>query len=304
VFGPGPRTNYGVPDYQDAADIAVYPPECRQLPPVQGKDRCERFCGRCIPTSGEGRAREANRICLPSAKPSGKELLYDRVGSSNGSLRAAEVPGVRREIPHYRNLGPPTPALVADLENAERTPRQMGFVATIFRPPSGVRPIIECLEEPFKGGVDHTRWTERGYVMCHGILYRYAPYSDTEEAQLVVPQSQVPEILREYHDSPLAGHYGVEKTVMKIRQRYFWPTIRQDVAKHVKTCLDCQRYKPANWKPAGLVQTPAMARRFEVLAIDLFGPLPPASTGERWVFAVEDTGLRRLQYFVIFFKII
>jgi hypothetical protein len=55
-----------------------------------------------------------------------------------------------------------------------------------------LRPIIESLEEPFKDDVDHTRWTERGHVMCHGILYRYAPYSDTEEAQLVVPQLHVP----------------------------------------------------------------------------------------------------------------
>jgi hypothetical protein len=51
-----------------------------------------------------------------------------------------------------------------------------------------LRPIIKSLEEPFKNGVDHIRWTERGYVMSHGILYRYAPYSDTTEAQLLVPQ--------------------------------------------------------------------------------------------------------------------
>jgi hypothetical protein len=84
-----------------------------------------------MPTPGGGRAREANRICLPSAKPSGEELFYDRAESSRGSLRAAEVPGVRRGIPHCRNLGPPTP-VVADLENAERMPRQMGFMATIL----------------------------------------------------------------------------------------------------------------------------------------------------------------------------
>ncbi|XP_063907801.1 uncharacterized protein LOC135125944 [Zophobas morio] len=75
-------------------------------------------------------------------------------------------------------------------------------------------------------------------------------------------------------------------------QRYYWSTMRRDVRKHVQQCLECQRYKCSNLKPAGLLKTPVMAQRFEVLAMDLFGPLPPTDQGERWVFAIEDTATR------------
>ncbi|KAH0818448.1 hypothetical protein GEV33_004343 [Tenebrio molitor] len=39
---------------------------------------------------------------------------------------------------------------------------------------------------------------------------------------------------------------------------------------------------------SGLLQTPVLQQRMEVIAIDLFRPLPPASTGERWIIIIED----------------
>ncbi|GFU80266.1 CCHC-type domain-containing protein [Trichonephila clavipes] len=42
----------------------------------------------------------------------------------------------------------------------------------------------------------------------------------------------------------------------------------------VKNCPDCIKYKTSNQKPSGLLQTPLPAQRFEILAIDLFVPLP------------------------------
>ncbi|KAJ3640349.1 hypothetical protein Zmor_003653 [Zophobas morio] len=55
----------------------------------------------------------------------------------------------------------------------------------------------------------------------------------------------------------------------------------------------------SNLKPAGLLRTPVMAQRFEVLAMDLFGPLPPTDQGERWVFAIEDTATRWIELFAL-----
>ena len=40
-----------------------------------------------------------------------------------------------------------------------------------------------------------------------------------------------------------------------------------------------------------------MAQRFEVLAMDLFGPLPATPAQERWVLAIEDTASRWIELF-------
>jgi hypothetical protein len=37
----------------------------------------------------------------------------------------------------------------------------------------------------------------------------------------------------------------------------------------------------------------------EVIAIDLFGPLPPASTGERWILIIEDYATRWIELFAL-----
>lgn len=54
--------------------------------------------------------------------------------------------------------------------------------------------------------------------------------------------------------------------------------MRKDITNHVKKCVDCQKYKPANYKPAEMLQNPIIADRFKVLAMDLIGPLPQAES--------------------------
>ncbi|GFX54669.1 transposon Ty3-I Gag-Pol polyprotein [Trichonephila clavipes] len=109
--------------------------------------------------------------------------------------------------------------------------------------------------------------------MNQGIVYRYSPESEEEEAQLVAPAQERERILQEYHDAP--------------------------TAEYIKTCPECNRYKPTNQKPAGLLRTPAYAQRFETLAIDLFGPLPETPTGKKWIFIVEDTSTKWVELFAL-----
>ncbi|KAA5775435.1 transposase family protein, partial [Pseudomonas aeruginosa] len=40
-----------------------------------------------------------------------------------------------------------------------------------------------------------------------------------------------------------------------------------------------------------------MNQRNEVLAVDLFGPLPPGKQGERWILLIEDTATRWTELF-------
>jgi hypothetical protein len=40
-------------------------------------------------------------------------------------------------------------------------------------------------------------------------------------AQLVVPQQEYANILKEYHDAPTTGHYGVDHTLRRVRKNYF-----------------------------------------------------------------------------------
>ncbi|XP_053973168.1 uncharacterized protein LOC128873557 [Hylaeus volcanicus] len=66
----------------------------------------------------------------------------------------------------------------------------------------------------------------------------------------------------------------------------------REISEYVRSCIECQRYKVSNLKPAGLLQTPVMQRRFEVIAVDLFEPLPATKRDNHWILIIEDTASR------------
>lgn len=158
-----------------------------------------------------------------------------------------------------------------------------------------VAKIIRCFEDTATANP----WAERGYMISGGVLYRYSLEGEHDEAQQVVPSHERARVLRKYHDVPIAGHYGVERTLARISSRYYWVGIKRFVADYIKNCAACQRYKAANLKPAGLLQTSVVQQRFETIAIDLFGPLPESASGKRWVFIIEDTCTRWVELFAL-----
>ena len=82
--------------------------------------------------------------------------------------------------------------------------------------------------------------------MNQGILYRYIPDIDTEEAQLVVPCQERERVLKEHHDAPSSGQYGIEGTYNRISKWYYCTGMRRYIAEYIKNCLERCRYKPSN----------------------------------------------------------
>lgn len=93
-----------------------------------------------------------------------------------------------------------------------------------------VSKIIADFEAQLDNPEASLRWTDRGYYLSQGILYRFDPDGESEEPQLVVPESLRAELMKELHDSPTAGHWGLERTLQKIKQNYYFKNMRSFVA--------------------------------------------------------------------------
>lgn len=80
------------------------------------------------------------------------------------------------------------------------------------------------------------------YFLKDGYLWVKPAYRDGGIPRRVVgkPEERL-QILKELHDHPSAGHFGTERTYLKIRDRYAWPRMGRDVIKYVTTCEICQR---------------------------------------------------------------
>jgi len=82
--------------------------------------------------------------------------------------------------------------------------------------------FAECLKYP-KGD----------FLIQEGFLFK--------GTRLCVPRCSTRELLiREVHGGSLAGHYGENKTLIMLREHYYWPGIEKDVQDILKRCGTCQ----------------------------------------------------------------
>jgi len=95
------------------------------------------------------------------------------------------------------------------------------------------------------------------------------------------------EILVAYHDDPISGHLGFDRTYSKLRTRHYWPSMRTDVLRHVRTCIVCQSRKVPRHRPYGDTQfIDVPTRPFEHLQIDLMGPFNRSASGARYIITL------------------
>ncbi|GFX74183.1 retrovirus-related Pol polyprotein from transposon 412 [Trichonephila clavipes] len=124
----------------------------------------------------------------------------------------------------------------------------------------------------------------------NGVLYRKFKSEDgkTFRWQLVLPRSRIPEVLKELHGSPTGGHFGVMKTLHRVRERFFWGKVRADVEQWCKSCDACSARKGPKIRSRGKLHRYNVGAPFERIAFDILGPLPRTASGNKYLLVVMD----------------
>jgi transposase InsO family protein len=96
------------------------------------------------------------------------------------------------------------------------------------------------------------------------------------------------QVLHQCHDIPMAGHFGVQKTLELVTRRYWWPQLRKFVEEYVRTCDVCCRSKMPRHRPFGLLQPlPTPDGPWKSISLDFITDLPP-SEGFDAILTVVD----------------
>ncbi|GFX77639.1 retrovirus-related Pol polyprotein from transposon 412 [Trichonephila clavipes] len=124
----------------------------------------------------------------------------------------------------------------------------------------------------------------------NGVLYRNFESEDgkTFRWQLVLPRSRIPEVLKELHGSPTGGHFGVMKTLHRVRERFCWGKVRADVEQWCKSCDACSAQKGPKIRSRGKLHRYNVGAPFERIAFDILGPLPRTASGNKYLLVVMD----------------
>lgn len=106
------------------------------------------------------------------------------------------------------------------------------------------RDSVYIEEQKKKDRAPSDRFQLRGGFLFRGENRLYVPNDEALKAR----------ILHECHDSKISGHLGTEKTIERVKQRFYWPAMDKEIRRYVGTCDQCQRNKPSHQATMELMQ--------------------------------------------------
>ena len=133
------------------------------------------------------------------------------------------------------------------------------------------------------------------FILKQDLLYRqFCDKKNNKYSQLVVPSSLTRTVLTIAHETSMAGHMGVRRTLSRVLQSFYWPGVSSTVRKFCRECDVCQRTAPsARTRKVPLGKMPIISEPFSRVAVDITGPIiPAASSGNRYLLVVVDYATR------------
>ncbi|KAI3808165.1 hypothetical protein L1987_24111 [Smallanthus sonchifolius] len=86
-------------------------------------------------------------------------------------------------------------------------------------------------------------------------------------------------LMNEAHKTRYSIHPGADKMYQDLRQQYWWPGMKKDIALYVAKCLTCSKVKAEHQRPSGLLEQPEIpVWKWENLAMDFITKLPRTSS--------------------------
>ncbi|GJY15672.1 putative reverse transcriptase domain-containing protein [Tanacetum coccineum] len=96
-------------------------------------------------------------------------------------------------------------------------------------------------------------------------------------------------IMHESHKSKYSVHPGSHKMYQEMKQLYWWPNMKADIATYVSKCLTCLKVKAEHQKPSGLLVQPEIPQwKWDNITMDFVTKLPKTSNGYDTIWVIVD----------------
>ncbi|KAI3798748.1 hypothetical protein L1987_34027 [Smallanthus sonchifolius] len=99
-------------------------------------------------------------------------------------------------------------------------------------------------------------------------------------------------VMDEAHKSRYSIYLGADKMYHDLKEHYWWPNMKAEIATYVSKCLTCAKAKEGYQKPSRLLQQLEIPQwKWEHISMDFITKLPRASNGCDTIWKALDTRL-------------
>ena len=116
--------------------------------------------------------------------------------------------------------------------------------------------------------------------------------------QFVVPTNSIQEVLKRTHSSIFCGHLGIERTTVRVNERFYWPASNKIIKEYVQQCESCQKIKITKG-PLAPMKPLKPTRPRELVTADVTGPLPVSSKQNQYILVVCDHFTKLVKYYAM-----
>src|SRR6266542_5638136 len=102
----------------------------------------------------------------------------------------------------------------------------------------------------------------------------------------VLKRNEMEPILSLAYEHPLSEHFGLEATSSKLKERYFWPKMKNDIKSYIQTCDQCQRCGKTT--DENELHSIKIKEPFYQWEIDIVGPLTETSRRNKYIVVAID----------------
>ena len=86
----------------------------------------------------------------------------------------------------------------------------------------------------------------------------------------------------------MSSHFGEEKTLERIKQKFYWPGHYNNVHDWCKTCAACATTKTPVPRNKASLKPIIAGYPMRIVAIDIVGPLPESDAENSYILVVGD----------------
>ena len=114
--------------------------------------------------------------------------------------------------------------------------------------------------------------------------------SSIDDKRKLVPDSEIDEMVKKHHEY---GHLGFQKTKSSILNSNYWfHNMKSRIKEHINNCLTCAQNKSYSSHCKSGILPKDNVQPFEVVSIDIVGPLSPSSNRYTHILTMEDNASR------------